>query len=1173
MSSYRNYLDLDTENRNRPGRVNSFLTQQNKDDRALVPLRGRPNRTHTTESNALSNRRNSPQPVVIRRRSNLSSSPSGRSRSTSPISPSPVKGVSTILGPDSNQDTTVHLELEVEEDLESELEEFSRLKRLGHFKAAEQHFQNTLRDYIEAPPLAVEYADMLLQQGAYKRLRELLETKELKAPTTLPLRPWSKTSPGLGRQMRTTSPPSLSRNIQGRTRGRSRTPPPPVEFYRERNTSRERRARSPELPRWSRERIKEDDEAEVLFRRKRQRDPERDIRRDVLRDDFRRAESGPFIFRERRPRSQSPVRNDFRQARGKLTQQGLPSSPPPVDRVRTRVVERVIERERERSPTPPPKRSQSRSPPDTYSVSRGYQGGKIIESDKEKFDLAFRLIENCLEVYSLGWLRSGLTAARDAQTEFQDHRIRQSKTDQYYLSSTDVQIINLWSEIMAKVRILSSSAETDVNLPDTNSYMPSSDAMWSHWDASSEYLKDEGRIWELKDVISTAMSLDGAEGIWLNLFKQDVHAADFLENILDDWTVNIEYDPSTYLAILSILVELAKHFAYQRSSPGDFTVVTAKRCLEHGRMFATCIKENNPQNIKSRPYLMWIIVQKRMERKMQYFSQGLAERKPAFERAYFASLSGLSIWRANPLPLFIPKQSENPGWPISESYAMANELLHNVLQASREMGDYKTEVACLQEMICRSSQPRQLYERLAHVQNALQGDMAGCLHTLLSKYLLVTTKEDRQNLVDELAVFDSYDIRDPVAIWCQQMIKAALYRSLGEHAFETQRAQQMARDVAQYLPDDLWYLAKRRGFLMSREVDDEFSKRPREDVQREQEIKREVVYGENKQRPVRYNSQRVNQDLELEQARKEIEKVRKEEQEREKLANKERERELVERHLMEEELKKKKKTEEEMMFIQKYKMEEAAKKAKKALEEQQYQTRFRDDLFKSGLDSQEVARILEKAKHPALPRPTWTRMSRRHLSLEALNKFKIDYELDADPDYVLLKRWVPEHEQDLLWAKTTEIRAARGSAETIVNSEVDHRPSEPRRVISRAEAEERERESEFEFAPKRERSDPPRPSPPPPNSEQESPVTSNEIPEPETQVPDGGEKQPADDQESEAGSSKEKEEKATTENEDEDPMTFKIKKRPTFAHVESVEDDADASPQAGIHVIVTEEID
>ncbi|KAH8684245.1 hypothetical protein BGZ60DRAFT_559957 [Tricladium varicosporioides] len=59
-------------------------------------------------------------------------------------------------------------------------------------------------------------------------------------------------------------------------------------------------------------------------------------------------------------------------------------------------------------------------------------------------------------------------------------------------------------------------------------------------------------------------------------------------------------------------------------------------------------------------------------------------------------------------------------------------------------------------------------------------------------------------------------------------------------------------------------------------------------------------------------------------------------------------------------------------------------------------------------------------------RPTYTRMSRRWLSPSVLNRYKIEYVFENEnPDFILIKRWVPEYEQDFLWAATKEDRIAR----------------------------------------------------------------------------------------------------------------------------------------------------
>ncbi|KAH7418911.1 hypothetical protein BKA64DRAFT_763792 [Cadophora sp. MPI-SDFR-AT-0126] len=93
-----------------------------------------------------------------------------------------VTGTEAILGPSVKRDTTIHLQLDVEHDLESRLEEFSRLKRLGDFLGANKYFEANLQEFIHISPVSVELADMLLAQGAYKRLKELRMRNELNPP-------------------------------------------------------------------------------------------------------------------------------------------------------------------------------------------------------------------------------------------------------------------------------------------------------------------------------------------------------------------------------------------------------------------------------------------------------------------------------------------------------------------------------------------------------------------------------------------------------------------------------------------------------------------------------------------------------------------------------------------------------------------------------------------------------------------------------------------------------------------------------------------------------------------------------------------------------------------------------------------------------------------------------
>ncbi|TGJ84571.1 hypothetical protein E0Z10_g4180 [Xylaria hypoxylon] len=102
-----------------------------------------------------------------------------------------IRDVDGILTPSSG-DLTVHLTMDLEEDLEDRLDEMNRLSRLGHFSSANRFFQEHLHHHIDNPYVLVQYADLLLHQGdlkgvtllkddaMYKREGEQPDSRELR---------------------------------------------------------------------------------------------------------------------------------------------------------------------------------------------------------------------------------------------------------------------------------------------------------------------------------------------------------------------------------------------------------------------------------------------------------------------------------------------------------------------------------------------------------------------------------------------------------------------------------------------------------------------------------------------------------------------------------------------------------------------------------------------------------------------------------------------------------------------------------------------------------------------------------------------------------------------------------------------------------------------------------
>lgn len=77
------------------------------------------------------------------------------------------------------KNVTVELELDIFPDVEDELEEFSRLRRLGRFTEANDFFQSKLTAQLENPYVKVQYAEMLLAQGDYTNFAAAVEDLDL----------------------------------------------------------------------------------------------------------------------------------------------------------------------------------------------------------------------------------------------------------------------------------------------------------------------------------------------------------------------------------------------------------------------------------------------------------------------------------------------------------------------------------------------------------------------------------------------------------------------------------------------------------------------------------------------------------------------------------------------------------------------------------------------------------------------------------------------------------------------------------------------------------------------------------------------------------------------------------------------------------------------------------
>ncbi|KAI9766087.1 MAG: hypothetical protein M1840_006794 [Geoglossum simile] len=128
----------------------------------------------------------------------------------------------------------------------------------------------------------------------------------------------------------------------------------------------------------------------------------------------------------------------------------------------------------------------------------------------------------------------------------------------------------------------------------------------------------------------------------------------------------------------------------------------------------------------------------------------------------------------------------------------------------------------------------------------------------------------------------------------------------------------------------------------------------------------------------------------------------------------------------------KKKREISEKAVEDFKRKEADRitkeKKEKEQREKEYQERYRNDLERLGLTSRDASLVVRKEVD--LSKTTFTKMARRHISIETLKVYGVNWKFDDyDSDYIIIKRWVPEHEQETFWEHTRQVRDGRANEE------------------------------------------------------------------------------------------------------------------------------------------------
>ncbi|KAI7777907.1 hypothetical protein LA080_002959 [Diaporthe eres] len=283
---------------------------------------------------------------------------------------------------------------------------------------------------------------------------------------------------------------------------------------------------------------------------------------------------------------------------------------------------------------------------------------------------------------------------------------------------------------------------------------------WVDWPTLFKELLAQGRVWDFKDLYVAAVAAFSDSEDTLLLGTDDIK-----RSLIDDWVLE-EGDESTNLALLDMLLEPSQLRSYFPSE---------------AKSRAEAIIAHSPRVMKSRSFIRWILANA---------ADALSAEKRGDNDLWLALKTHLQgfpgmVWNTGGcfLPgVYVPRNSENPGWVASELPLSLNEPLQLALNLAKELKDYNAQVACYKLLIFQSQDPTELFQELTHLQKSIQGDKKGHLDTLLSSYLVCKDRMAKERLLEELGQTDDWSdttiFCDGLTYWARDFIERALKRSL-----------------------------------------------------------------------------------------------------------------------------------------------------------------------------------------------------------------------------------------------------------------------------------------------------------------------------------------------------------------------------------------------------------
>ncbi|KAF4918675.1 hypothetical protein CGCVW01_v008656 [Colletotrichum viniferum] len=236
------------------------------------------------------------------------------------------------------------------------------------------------------------------------------------------------------------------------------------------------------------------------------------------------------------------------------------------------------------------------------------------------------------------------------------------------------------------------------------------------------YLHHEDRIWDFRDLchgLLATMSVKKTIRFLFNKYvsSRDQNAAGVTQIIQQHWESSAG-DEVTSLALLDIFTAFAMWTLadasrrYEASQDDSEERQSAEMYLEIAHNYATEVLHQDPANLKSRPYLQWVIAKVLVEKNTDTARCGQSA-----VTKYLSDLRGETQVRPGAFRgllcfsdtvVYTPSEDEAPDWQPDVTITFSHEqekALQMVLRNARDLGDVLLEAACLQQLIYSSPNP------------------------------------------------------------------------------------------------------------------------------------------------------------------------------------------------------------------------------------------------------------------------------------------------------------------------------------------------------------------------------------------------------------------------------------------------------------------------------------